>query len=204
MPPDEHNLEDTLPTSVSLVQRVQQHDSLAWERLVEIYTPLVYTWCRGRRLSQHDSADVMQEVFRAVHRNIGNFRRERKGDSFRGWLWTITRNKIRDHFRALAARPNPAGGTDAQLRFAELPEEEPDTDLSLAAADGRSSPFYGAMQLVQAEFEDRTWQAFWRATVEEQATADIAADLGMSVNAVRLAKSRVLRRLRKELEGLVD
>ena len=111
---------------------------------------------------------------------------------------------MRDHFRSVAVRPKPAGGTEAQLRFAELPEEEPVTDPSIAAGDGQNSPFLGALQLVQGEFEERTWHAFWRATVDGHATADIAADLGMSVNAVRLAKSRVLRRLRGELEGLMD
>ena len=204
MPPDEPNTDDSLPTSVSLVQRVQQNDAVAWQRLVDVYSPLVYTWCRQHGLSSHDGADILQEVFRAVHRAIGKFRRERPGDSFRGWLWTITRNKVRDHFRAVAARPNPAGGTDAQLRFAELPEEEPPTDVSAAVGDGNSSPFYGTLQLVRNEFEDRTWKAFWRATVDGHATADIAADLDMSVNAVRLAKSRVLRRLRSELEGLIE
>lgn len=195
---------DSLPTSPSLVARVQQNDAAAWGRLVEVYSPLVYTWCRQHGLSSHDAADVMQETFRAVHRGIGKFRRERAGDSFRGWLWTITRNKVRDHFRKQAARPSPAGGTDAQMRLAELPEEEPPTDPSVAASDGQGSPFYGALQVVQAEFEDRTWQAFWKAVVDEQPTAGIAEDLGMTVNAVRLAKSRVLRRLRSELEGLVE
>jgi RNA polymerase sigma-70 factor (ECF subfamily) len=90
------------------------------------------------------------------------------------------------------------------MRLAELPDEEPPTDVSRAASDGQCSPFYGALQVVQAEFEDRTWQAFWKAVVDEQPTAGIAEDLGMTVNAVRLAKSRVLRRLRSELEGLVE
>lgn len=203
MPPD-HSHADSLPTSVSLVQRVQANDAVAWQRLVELYSPLVYTWCRQHGLSSHDAADVLQEVFRAVHRTVGKFRRERPSDSFRGWLWTITRNKVRDHFRALANRPNPAGGTDAHMRFAELPEEEPPTDPSIAAGDGQSSPFYGAMELVRAEFEDKTWKAFWQVTVEEKTTADVAESLGITVNAVRLAKSRVLRRLRTELEGLID
>ena len=204
MPREETSRTDSMPTSVSLVARVQQNDAEAWDRLVRLYTPLVYTWCRQHRLPPEDASDVLQEVFRAVHRTVAKFRREKKGDSFRGWLWTITRNKVRDHFRALANRPNPAGGTDAQMRFAELPEEEPPTDVSLAAADGQGSPFYGAVELVRAEFEDRTWQAFWQVTVEEKTTADVAEALGISVNAVRLAKSRVLRRLRTELEGLID
>ena len=195
---------DSMPTSVSLVARVQENDPQAWDRLVRLYSPLVYTWCRQHGLPSEDASDVLQEVFRAVHRTVGKFRRERKGDTFRGWLWTITRNKVRDHFRAVANRANAVGGTDAHMRFAELPEEEPPTDPSIAAGDGQSSPFYGALELVRAEFEDRTWQAFWKVTVEDKTTADVAETLGMSVNAVRLAKSRVLRRLRTELEGLID
>jgi RNA polymerase sigma-70 factor (ECF subfamily) len=194
------------PTSTSLVHRVRQNEAQAWHELAAIYLPLVYTWCRQSGVSPDDAGDVSQEVFRAVHRTVavGDFRRERAGDSFRGWLWTITRNKIRDHFRAAAARPVAVGGTDAQIRLAELPEVEPDS-LTAAPMTGVSqSPVFGALELVRTEFADKTWQAFWRTTVLEQETSQIAADLGLSVNAVRLAKSRVLRRLRERLAGLVD
>src|SRR5688500_4266183 len=122
------------PTSTSLVARVRLHEAQAWQELVDLYLPLVYMWCRQSGVSPDDTADVAQEVFRVVHRAVANFRRERAGDSFRGWLWTIPRNKIRDHFRAAAARPDAAGGTDAQIRFAELPEEEPPTGISTSHA----------------------------------------------------------------------
>jgi RNA polymerase sigma-70 factor (ECF subfamily) len=192
-----------LPTSVSLIARVQQNESRAWHELVAIYLPLVFTWCRQSGVSADDAADVAQEVFRAVHRTVCDFRRAREGDSFRGWLWTITRNKVRDHFRAAADRPDAAGGTDAHMRFAELPDEEPATtgsEVSMAS----QSPIFSALELVRGEFTESTWQAFWRATVLEQETAQISQDLGISINAVRLAKSRVLRRLRDRLTGLID
>src|SRR4051794_38956050 len=79
-------------TSPSLLLRVQGNQAAAWERLVELYAPLVYHWCRRARLGEEDTADVFQEVFRAVARTIGAFRRDRAGDTFRGWLRTITRN----------------------------------------------------------------------------------------------------------------
>jgi RNA polymerase sigma-70 factor (ECF subfamily) len=191
-------------TSASLVVRVKHNDPQAWQRLVAIYSPLVYTWCRRHSLAAHDAADILQEVFRAVHRQIGSFRRERPDDTFRGWLWTITRNKVRDHFRAQQHRPQATGGTDAQLRFADLPDQEPVLSEATGVSAAGSSPYHAALELVRTEFEDRTWQAFWRAAIDEQPTDQIAADLGMSVNAVRLAKSRVLRRLRTEFEGLLD
>src|SRR5215207_5403568 len=92
-------------TSPSLLLRVQSDQPGAWERLVDLYAPLVYHWCRRARLGPEDTADVFQEVFRAVARTIATFHRDRTGDTFRGWLRTITRNKIRDHFRRLEEQP---------------------------------------------------------------------------------------------------
>jgi RNA polymerase sigma-70 factor (ECF subfamily) len=97
-------------TSPSLLLRVQDNDQGAWTRLVNLYAPLVYHWCGKAQLNADDMADVFQETFRAVARNIREFRRDRAGDSFRGWLRTITQNKIRDHFRRQEHEPRAAGG----------------------------------------------------------------------------------------------
>src|SRR5437016_9503517 len=86
-------------TSPSLLLRVQADDQAAWTRLVDLYAPLVYHWCRRAQLGPEDTADIFQETFRSVAKNIHDFRRDRAGDTFRGWLRTITQNKIRDHFR---------------------------------------------------------------------------------------------------------
>src|SRR6516165_9836782 len=83
-------------TSPSLLLRVQANQSGAWERLVDLYAPLVYHWCQRAKLPPQDAADVFQEVFRSVAEHVVSFRRDRAGDSFRGWLHTITRNKIND------------------------------------------------------------------------------------------------------------
>ncbi|HUY31871.1 MAG TPA: sigma-70 family RNA polymerase sigma factor [Pirellulales bacterium] len=88
-------------TSTSLLERVKTHDALAWRRLLALYGPLVYHWARQKRLQDQDASDIVQEVFRNVATHIGSFRRDREGDSFRGWLWTITRNKIRDQIAAV-------------------------------------------------------------------------------------------------------
>ena len=100
-------------TASSLLERARQQTPGAWERLTTLYGPLVYSWSRRAGLQAEDAADVVQDVFRAVVIHLSGFRRERSGDSFRGWLWTITQNKIRDLRRRQAGRPEAVGGTDA-------------------------------------------------------------------------------------------
>src|SRR4051794_11675033 len=92
-------------TAASLVERARAHDPAAWQRLVALYGPLVYSWARRGGLRAEDAADVVQEVFRALVAHIGNFRQDRPGDSFRGWLWTITHNKVRDYWRSRHLQP---------------------------------------------------------------------------------------------------
>ena len=129
------------------------------------------------------------------------FRREAASDTFRGWLRAITRNKVRDHFRKLGREPGGAGGTEAQLLFARLPDDCPDGDESDGGTTDRGL-FDRALELIRGEFEDRTWQAFWLTAVEDRPTGEVAAELAMTSGAVRVAKSRVLRRLREEMSEL--
>src|SRR3954469_22719157 len=97
--PDGATPHPSTATSRSLLERVQADDPAAWDRLVGLYAPLVYRWCRRADLPEQEIADVFQDVFQAVTMHIAAFRREKAGDTFRGWLRTITRNKVRDHFR---------------------------------------------------------------------------------------------------------
>jgi RNA polymerase sigma-70 factor (ECF subfamily) len=191
-------------TSLTLLERVRSHDEDAWERLVSLYGPLVYDWCRYQGLQAADAADVVQEVFGTVSKRIAEFRRNRPGDSFRGWLWSVTRSRIYDYFRSRRAQLDAVGGTDAMRRWEQIPDEEPAIYTNPASQMSADSPVSRALGLIRPEFRDRTWQAFWRAAVAGEKTADIAADLGISLNAVRKAKSRVLRRLREEFGNLLD
>jgi RNA polymerase sigma-70 factor (ECF subfamily) len=144
----------------------------------------------------------MQDVFAAVHSAIGRFERDRPDGTFRGWLWTITRNKIRDHARRTAGEAVASGGTDAYRRLAELPEQWADDSADPHDRRELSALFRRGVELIRGEFEDRTWQAFWRTVIDERPTDEVAAELGVSSNAVRQYKSRVLRRLRQELGDL--
>jgi RNA polymerase sigma-70 factor (ECF subfamily) len=184
------------------LERVKADDPTAWDRLVTLYAPLVIQWCRRWDLQDHDVADICQEVFQSVVAHIGSFRKERKGDTFRGWLHTILRNKVHDHFRRLGQEGRGVGGTDAQRRWAQLPVSQPEEENQAPGTEERAL-FRRALELVRGEFEEHTWQAFWRTAIEDQAPKDVAADLGMSPGAVRVAKSRVLHRLRAELGDLI-
>jgi RNA polymerase sigma-70 factor (ECF subfamily) len=187
------------PTSLSLLQRVRNRDPQAWERFVGLYEPLVRYWCGRWQVVGEDAADVCQEVFQAVATGIDQFRRDRAGDTMRGWMRGITRHKLLDHFRLRAQEPRAAGGTDAQLRLQGLAEPEVPLDEPQEQA---TSLYHRALELVRCEFEERTWQAFWRAAVEGQSPVDTATDLGVTPAAVRKAKSRILLRLREELGEL--
>lgn len=188
-------------TSLTLLERARRRDSEAWQRVMKYYGPLVFGWCRAARLQDDDAADVLQNVFIAVARGLENFRREAGYGTFRGWLWTITRNKIHDHFRASTARAETIGGSEGQARFHELAAEE-SVALSELALPAVPSILPQVIELLRGEFEQRTWQSFWRTVVEGHETAEVAASLGITVNAVRKAKCRVLKRFRQELSGL--
>ena len=193
-------------TSRSLLERVRADDADAWDRLVALYAPLVLHWCRGWALPEQDAPDVFQEVFRAVTGHIRAFRKDRAGDTFRGWLRTITRNKVHDHFRRQRHAPQGAGGSEAQARLVALPAPEPPADGpadgSPAGERAEAALLRRALELIRGEFEERTWQAFWRTAIDGRPPAEAAADLAMTPGAVRVAKCRVLHRLREELGDL--
>jgi len=188
--------------STSLLLRVQGKEALAWQRLVHLVGPVVYNWCRHARLKPEDAADVGQEVFLAVSKSVAQFRRNEPGQSFRGWLWSITQRKVADFWRRRAVDP-VAQGTNQQEWLEQIPLGE-SSDPSSGHGTRQPEGLHRALQLIRSEFEDRTWQAFWHVTVESQVPAEVAQELNMSTRAVYIAKSRVLRRLRDELQDLVE
>ena len=189
-------------TSLTLLERIRAGDSSGWRNVVELYAPLVHYWCRRFGIEQADADDVAQEVFQAAAQDILQFRRERAGDTFRGWLRGITRYKALAFWRGRERLADPVGGSEAWHRLQEIPDAEPATDTEESAQ--LSALFHRAVRLLRDEFEDRTWQAFWRTAVDDQPAAAVAQELGMTANAVRMAKSRVLHRLRTELGDLVE
>jgi RNA polymerase sigma-70 factor (ECF subfamily) len=172
MTPNENNNPSSSPpspesTSTNLLRRVKAWDPEAWERLVDLYGPVAYRLCRQSGVKADDAADVVQEVFRAVAEHVSTFRRDRPADSFRAWLTAITRNKVSDHFRCLGRRAKAEGGTEAQQRLLEI-AEPPDLSEPSTPPDTDGLLSHRALELVQAEFEPRTWQAFWRVPIPQR------------------------------------
>jgi RNA polymerase sigma-70 factor (ECF subfamily) len=184
------------------LQRARSQDREAWQRLLDLYTPLVMYWCAHWGVRGQDAEDVLQEVLQAVAAGLASFSREHSGETFRGWLRGITRHKLLDHFRRESQRPVAPGGSEAHLRLQQFPG--PDSSLPDAPDAELQALYRRALSVLQSEFETRTWQAFWRAAVDGQSPAEIAADMNMTPAAVRKAKSRVLRRLREEIGDLLD
>lgn len=191
-------------TSPSLLQKVREHDEQAWGRLVTLYGPLVYGWCRLAKIQDSDAADIGQEVFRAVSRTIGSFVHER--GSFRAWLRVITANKIKDLFRSRQRQPQAAGGDVTHDFFdhqfvAQL--EDSSSEMAIDAQDVKLLQKQ-AIELMLGAVDERSRQIFWRVVAEQQTARQVADDLKTSVNTVYLVKSRLLRRLREEFHGLID
>lgn len=187
-------------TSHSLLADARRADPAAWKRLASLYAPLVASWCRRWGVAGQDVGDLLQEVFLAVASHLEGFRHDRPADTFRGWLLTIARHKALDYFRRRGKEPAAAGGTDASVRLQQvldphLPSEPSSTDDEVI--------FHGilgrALESIRNEFQEQTWRAFWGVVVEGRCAADVAADLHMRPGTVRVAKSRVLLRLRREL-----
>jgi RNA polymerase sigma-70 factor (ECF subfamily) len=197
-------------TSRSLLVRLRDDDPAAWERLVTLYSPLVYYWCGKMNLPEQDMADVFQEVFQSVATHINDFRKDRPGDTFRGWLRTITRSKVYDHYRRQTRQPNAAGGTEAQIRFSQMPADDSSDETPSDSTNESSEEeiyndlFLRALNLIRDNFAEHTWQAFWRVVVDGRTPNEVAEELEMRPGTVRVAKSRVLHRLRKELGELLD
>jgi RNA polymerase sigma-70 factor (ECF subfamily) len=190
-------------TSTRFLRGLQAREPAAWRRLVRLYGPLVYGWCRRAGLSPQDADDLVQEVYQAVTVSGEGYRHDRPGDTFRGWLRTITRHRILNFFRDHGGEVRAQGGTDAQQQLVQLPAELlDDSDQSQSDSDRQREDkqlAHRALALLSAEFEESTRRAFERIVFDGRSPAEVAAELEMSVAAVYQAKSRVLKRLREEL-----
>ncbi len=184
-----------MDTPASLLERLRRPaEQHAWARFVDLYTPLLCYWAGQAGCSEPDAADLVQEVLLVLIRKLPGFTYDCR-KSFRGWLRTILLNKWRDRQRRAELPLEPGGAT-----LDELPAGDPGDPLD--EAEYREYLVGRAMELMRSEFQPATWKACWESVVSDRPAAEIAAELGMTVDAVYAAKSRVLRRLRQELQGL--
>jgi RNA polymerase sigma-70 factor (ECF subfamily) len=192
-----------METSVSLLERLRSSpDEASWRRLDDIYRPLIRRWLlRDPRLGE-EAEDIVQEVMQVLVRELPGFHRRRNG-SFRRWLRTITAHRVLAHHRARRNRPRALGAPLEECPLAQL--NDPHSELSrLWDEEHDRWVLRRLLELVEPMFEPATLAAFRRVVFDEIGAAQVARELGLSLNAVLLAKSRVLSRLRQEAEGLID
>jgi len=183
-----------------LVQLRDGSNDAAWQEFVRLYSPVVYGFARNRGLQDADAADLMQDVMRSVMNAIGRFDYDRHQGTFRGWLFTITRNKVFNFLSARRIRPQASGDSGTSRLLAEKPDENTDSDQWEVEYQRRVASL--AMDRVKGEFQDKTWRAFWLTAVEGVGASEAAKQVGISTGAVYVAKSRVLARLKEEVETM--
>ena len=189
-------------TRVTLLTRIRDGaDADAWREFVYLYGPVVYGFARKRGLQDADAADLMQEVLRSVARNAEKMEYDPSRGKFRGWLYTVTRNKIYNFLNGQRNKPRSSGDPSIQERLDEIPDrpDDRDDDWELEYHRRLSAK---AMELVRDEFQPNTWRAFWGTAVEGRAAQEVGGELKMTSGAVYVAKSRVLARLREEVRLL--
>lgn len=185
-------------TSVTLLERLRQPaEEEAWARFVQLYTPLIYHWARRAGLQDPDAADLVQDVFVVLVQKMPDFEYDQH-KSFRSWLRTVTLNKWRDRQRRGAAHQ----GSGNHVALTELPCPEPDEVFGYA--EYRQRLLARALQVLQPQFQPKTWTAFWEHGMQGRPAAAVAAELGMTTGAIYAAKFRVLSHLRETLDGLLD
>lgn len=191
-------IEEAGATRASLLIRIRDpRDAEAWNRFVSIYTPVVYGFARRRGLQDADAADLAQEVLRSVSNASTRLRYDPARGGFRGWLFTVTRNKINTFFSK--RKRDPLGQASLEGNSDELVAREEEADWS---RDYEQRLFSCACESVKDLFQETTWQAFWRTAVEGVEPRAAALALGISPGAVYIARSRVLARIKERIAEL--
>lgn len=194
----------TESTPQSLLQRLRDnpHED-GWKRLVDLYTPLLQRWLRKAGVDGPDADDLMQEVFVAVMQELPFFEHNQQRGAFRSWLRSILFNRLRRHWNARRTTLAVAGAAENLVAVEAL--EDPASDLN-RLWDREHDAFLArrVLEIIENDFTPSSWQAFRRVVLDGAKPAEVAAELGLSVNAVLLAKSRILRRARQEIDGLID
>lgn len=187
-----------ISTSLSLIDRLKEshQNAKAWDRFVRLYTPLLCYWSSKMGLREEEAQDVVQEVLVLLLHKIREFVHD--GRTFRGWLRTILKNKCRDYLRKRSRTPYPMG-LDVGSRL-----ETADDVALLTDAEYQGFIARQALRLIQTEFEESTWRACWLTLIDGLSAQAAAKQLQISVNAVFVARSRVLGRLREEFAGLLE
>jgi RNA polymerase sigma-70 factor (ECF subfamily) len=189
-------------TRPSLLVRLRDaQDGLAWSQFVELYAPLIYGFVRKQRLQDADAADLTQDVLRAVSVAIKRLDYDPRQGTFRGWLFTVVRNKLRNFLASRQRLVRGSGDSDMHRLLQEQPAPQ-DDEAALWQEEYQRRVFAWAASQVRDDFQESSWQAFWMTAVEGKSGKETAHALGLTVAAVYLAKSRIMARIKEQIEEL--
>ncbi|WP_182867958.1 RNA polymerase sigma factor [Rhodopirellula sp. JC639] len=189
-------------TRASLIGKLNQPASdEVWAEFVGIYRPLVIRVAQAKGVQHADAEDLAQDVFTAVRRSLSTFQTRGRG-SFRGWLFRITRNLVVNHLTR-SKGPVGSGDSNVQQLLMQQPDRQNET-ATLFAHELRRQQLHTAADRIRTKFEPATWDAFWQTAVQGESISSVAASLGKSEGAVRMAKCRVFARLQVEVQRLSE
>lgn len=190
-------------TSISLLDRARSDvESDSWRELASIYSPLLRGWVKRYSLQPSDVDDLLQEVMLTVARELPAFEHSGNIGAFRSWLRMILVHRLQNQWRSQKQRALPKGGSSLLKELQELQVETSEVSCLWNIEHDRHV-LSQLLDAIRPRFGEQTWRAFRRVMFDGQRTGDVADELGMSLKAVHLAKSRVLRALREEAAGLI-
>jgi RNA polymerase sigma-70 factor (ECF subfamily) len=199
-----HNLSLMNETSLSLLASIRQSgDSESWNRLVELYAPLMRNWLRAYEVNGADAEDLIQEVLTVVFQELPSFKHNARTGAFRNWLRKILVHRMQNYWRGRKQHPPAKGGSSLLEQLNQLEDENSQLSLIWNERHDRDV-ITKLMELVRPRFESKTWEAFRRQMFEGQKAADVATALGLGIGSVYMARNRVLAALRREAEGILD
>jgi RNA polymerase sigma-70 factor (ECF subfamily) len=191
-------MDSSPPTRLSLIEKIKDpRDAEAWSEFAAIYYPLVFGICRRKGLQHADATDITQEVLSRVANAVGSYRHDQPGSTFRGWLYRITRNLTIDFFRQRGK--DPVVGADRQQELHQIREPSREESQEFHHAF-RKQMFSVVARVVQAQIHPQTWAAFWKTEVERRDVSIVAQELSMNRGAIYVARSRVIAKLRKQIQ----
>ena len=189
-------------TRHSLILRLRDSaDEIAWREFAALYEPLVYQLARRKGLQDADARDLCQDVLLAVARAAERWDPDPSKGSFRGWLSRVARNLL---INFLTRREQPGTGRTSIVELLDAQSKPDPSATHLFEIEYRRRLFQWAAEKVEQEFTPDTWQAFKRTAVDGETPAKVAQHLGMSIGAVYIARSRVMARIRRQVEQLGD
>lgn len=206
MASDQHseNAQPEEATPASLLDGIRKHDPVAWRRLIELWTPIIYARCRRNGLTAEDAEDITQSALLRIYSGISRFRRDGVSAKFRFWVATITRNLLNSYWSQQKQRPAAMGGSDARHSMENYSDNSENKDREDTSWCEPLQVMAQALRLIERDVSPRSWNAFQLVQYQQLTHREAAEQLGMTEGAVRVANHRIRERLKAELLGMLD